>query len=194
VSLFAYVLHVAVFSLIGFLILSLTRIEHRYDKYVVIPLQESPMKSDEDLRADSISVGIKKHPDPKLYEVGIYVLKPGMEAKATYPTTWTQGQRLELYSNDKLYKLVHRTVSLEVMAQIMTFNGINPHLKFEDISQRLQLYAATLHSVNIDRYLVLESGSEIMTNTLELSLLRVQKERLRHSMMKNFPWAPVLSS
>jgi len=152
------------------------------------------MKSDEDLRADSISVGIKKHPDPKLYEVGIYVLKPGMEAKATYPTTWTQGQRLELYSNDKLYKLVHRTVSLEVMAQIMTFNGINPHLKFEDISQRLQLYAATLHSVNIDRYLVLESGSEIMTNTLELSLLRVQKERLRHSMMKNFPWAPVLSS
>lgn len=148
-----------------------------YDQYIVEFLRpELPPIAD--LRPDAISVGKMRHTDPKLWRLAVKICKPNCEL-LSWLTFGTFG-----------YKRVERVISVEVASQIMTFAGTNPHLEFQELSKKLHIYAATLHSVNVDRYNIVE-GTDVYQNTLEFCLLRVCKNRLRHGMMKNFPWAPV---
>jgi hypothetical protein len=102
----------------------------------------------EDRRADSMSLQELKHMDAQYAMVRV-----GIKTQDIPP----------LYKNEEML------VSLELMAQIMAADTICTEVTDAEMYSRLLHRARTCHTVNINRYLSLNGGIDVVGNTCRLA-------------------------
>lgn len=126
-----------------------------------------------DRRADHIAVGKLIHNDP------LYAL---LELDQPKPNAWWKGPLLTR-------EQINLTVSLELLAQLCVSNNLALNSNSDLTWERLQRVAASVHSVNLDRYLPIH-GKLCVQDTMNTAYAMYQQMILRQSRLP-FPRTPL---